>query len=149
LVTSHGEVVGVNTAVILPAQGICFAIAINTAKYVAGRLIKDGKIRRGFIGVAGQNVPLHRRLVRWHNLPVENGIFVVSVEMGSPAQQAGVREGDILIGYNDQSVPDIDALHRILTENRLGVRATLEVLRGTEKIAFDIVPTESPRTAKS
>jgi S1-C subfamily serine protease len=149
LVTSHGEVVGVNTAVILPAQGICFAIAINTAKYVAGRLIKDGKIRRGFIGVAGQNVPLHRRLVRWHNLPVESGIFVVSVEVGSPAQQAGVREGDILIGYNDQTVPDIDALHRILTENRLGVRATLAVLRGTEKIALDIVPTESPRTAKS
>lgn len=149
LVTSHGEVVGVNTAVILPAQGICFAIAINTAKYVAGRLIKDGKIRRGFIGVAGQNVPLHRRLVRWHNLPVESGIFVVSVEAGSPAQKAGVREGDILIGYNDQTVPDIDALHRILTESRLGVRATLAVLRGTEKIALDIVPVESPRTSRS
>jgi S1-C subfamily serine protease len=149
LVTSHGEVVGVNTAVILPAQGICFAIAINTAKYVAGRLIKDGKIRRGFIGVAGQNVPLHRRLVRWHNLPVENGIFVVSVEAGSPAQKAGIRDGDILIGYNDQTVPDIDALHRILTESRLGVRATLVVLRGTEKIALDIVPAESPRTTKS
>lgn len=149
LVTSRGEVVGVNTAVILPAQGICFAIAINTAKYVAGRLIKDGKIRRSFIGVAGQNVPLHRRLVRWHNLPVESGIFVVSIENGSPAQKAGVREGDILIGFNDQTVPDIDALHRILTESQLGVRATLEILRGTEKIALDIVPTESPRTAQS
>ncbi len=149
LVTSHGEVVGVNTAVILPAQGICFAIAINTAKYVAGRLIKDGKIRRGFIGVAGQNVPLHRRLVRWHNLPVESGIFVVSIENGSPAQKSGVREGDILIGFNDHTVPDIDALHRILTESRLGVRATLAILRGTEKIALDIVPAESPRTAKS
>jgi S1-C subfamily serine protease len=149
LVTSHGEVVGVNTAVILPAQGICFAIAINTAQYVAGRLIKDGKIRRGFIGVAGQNVPLHRRVVRWHNLPVESGIFVVSVEAGSPARKAGVREGDILIGYNDQAVPNIDALHRILTESRLGVRATLAVVRGTEKIPLDVVPVESPRTAKS
>jgi len=149
LVTSRGEVVGVNTAIILPAQGICFAIAINTAKYVAGRLIKDGRIRRGFIGVAGQNVPLHRRLVRWHNLPVESGIFVISVEAGSPAQTAGIREGDILIGYNDQTLPDIDALHRILTENRLGVRATLAVLRGTEKLALDVVPAESPRTAKS
>src|SRR6185295_5506488 len=117
LVTSHGEVVGVNTAVILPAQGICFAIAINTAQFVAGRLIKDGKIRRSYIGVGGQNVPLHRRLVRWHNLPVESGIFVVSVESGSPAERAGMREGDIIIGFNDQAVPDIDALHRILTEN--------------------------------
>jgi len=149
LVTSHGEVVGVNTAVILPAQGICFAIAINTAKYVAGRLIKDGKIRRSFIGVAGQNVPLHRRLVRWHSLPVESGIFVVSIEAGSPAQKAGVQEGDILIGFNDQTVPHIDALHLILTESRLGVQATLAVLRGTEKISLDVVPAESPRTAHS
>jgi S1-C subfamily serine protease len=149
LVTSQGEVVGVNTAVILPAQGICFAIAINTAKYVAGRLIKDGRIRRGYVGVAGQNVPLHRRLVKWHNLPVESGIFVVSVETASPAQKAGIREGDILIGYNDQTVPDIDALHRILTESRVGVGATLALLRGTEKIALHIVPAESPRAAKS
>jgi S1-C subfamily serine protease len=88
-------------------------------------------------------------VVRWHNLPVESGIFVVSVEAGSPAQKAGVREGDILIGYNDQTVPDIDALHRILTESRLGVRATLAVVRGTEKLALDVVPAESPRTAKS
>jgi S1-C subfamily serine protease len=87
--------------------------------------------------------------VRWHNLPVESGIFVISIEPGSPAQIAGIREGDILIGYNDQTVPDIDALHRILTESRLGVRATLEVLRGTEKIALEIVPAESPKTAKS
>jgi S1-C subfamily serine protease len=149
LVTSHGEVVGVNTAVILPAQGICFAIAINTALYVAGRLIKDGRIRRAYIGVAGQNVPLHRRIVRWHNLPVENGIFVVSVEAASPAQKAGIREGDILIGYNDQSVPDIDALHRTLTESRLEVPATLTVLRGTEKLLLNIVPAESPRIPKS
>ena len=149
LVTSSGEVVGVNTAVILPAQGICFAIAINTAKYVAGRLIKDGRIRRGYVGVAGQNVPLHRRLVKWHNLPVESGIFVVSVEADSPAQKAGIREGDIIIGYNDQNVPDIDALHRILTESGPGVRATLTVLRGTEKFSMDTVPSESNRTSKS
>jgi S1-C subfamily serine protease len=149
LVTSLGEVVGVNTAVILPAQGICFAIAINTAKYVAGRLIKDGKIRRSYIGVAGQNIPLHRRLVRWHSLPIESGIFVVSVEAGSPAQKAGVLEGDIFIGFNGNAVPDIDALHRILTEGQLGVQAALTVLRGTEKIMLAVIPSESPRTAKS
>src|SRR6266436_8651251 len=94
LVNSRGEVVGVNTAVILPAQGICFAIGIDTAKVVAGRLIKDGRIKRGYIGVAGQNVPLVRHLVRRHTLPVTSGILVLSVEPHSPAQRAGVRPGD-------------------------------------------------------
>jgi len=140
LVTSNGEVIGVNTAVILPAQGICLAIAINTAKFVTGRLIKDGKIRRGYIGVAGQNVPLHRRLVRTHELPVAGGIFVVSIEPNSPAQRAGLREGDIIIGFAEQPVADIDALHRILTDHQPGVRAPLVVLRGSEKLILQIHP---------
>src|SRR5438874_2524898 len=139
LVTSNGEVIGVNTAVILPAQGICLAIAINTAKFVAGRLIKDGKIRRGYIGVAGQNVPLHRRLVRGHDLPVASGILVVSIEPNSPAQRAGLREGDLIVGFNDQPVPHIDALHRALTDCRPGA-ADLTVLRGTEKLVLKIEP---------
>src|SRR5689334_14172557 len=101
LVTSNGEVIGVNTAIILPAQGICFAIAINTAKFVAGRLIKDGKIHRGYLGVAGQTAPLHRLLVRGHHLPVDTGIFVVGVEQDSPAQRGGLREGDIIVGLNE------------------------------------------------
>src|SRR5215471_9974760 len=101
LVTANGEVIGVNTAVILPAQGICFATAINTAKFVAGRLIKDGKIRRGYIGVAGQNAPLHRVLVRGHNLSVASGIFVVSLEPNSPAVRAGVKDGDIIVDFNN------------------------------------------------
>src|SRR5438128_1395486 len=112
LVTTAGEVIGVNTAIILPAQGICFATAINTAKFVAGRLIKDGKIQRGYIGVAGQNAPLHRVLVRGHNLGVATGIFVVSVEPASPAVEAGVKDGDIIIDFNGSPTPDIDALHR-------------------------------------
>jgi S1-C subfamily serine protease len=143
LVTSRGEVVGVNTAIIPSAQGICFAVGIDTANYLAGRLIKDGRIRRGYIGVAGQNVPLPRRLVRGHNLGTECGIFVVSVEPGSPALQAGVRDGDILVGFDDHPVPDIDSLHRILTENRVGNRATLTLLRGTEKLDVPVVPTEN------
>src|SRR5215470_5777790 len=109
LVASNGEVIGVNTAVILPAQGICFATAINTAKFVAGRLIKDGKIRRGYLGVAGQNVPLHRRVVRGHGLGVNSGIFVVSVEPGSPAVSSGVRDGDIVVAFDGQPVGDIDS----------------------------------------
>ena len=144
LVTSRGEVVGVNTAIIPSAQGICFAVGIDTATYVAGRLIKDGRIRRGYIGVAGQNVPLNRRIVRGHNLAVDSGIFVVSVEPGSPALRAGVRDGDILVAFDGQMVPDIDSLHRVLTENRLGIGATLTLLRGTEKLDVEIVPIEGP-----
>src|SRR5437867_3990485 len=140
LATSRGEVIGVNTAVILPAQGLCFAIAINTAKFVAGRLIKDGRIQRGFIGVAGQNVSLHRMLVRGHHLPVSSGVFVAGIEPDSPAARAGLREGDLIVGFNDQPIPDIDALHRALTDYESRARANLTVLRGTEKIVLDIVP---------
>src|SRR6266516_3226460 len=140
LVTSNGEVIGVNTAVILPAQGMCFAIAINTATFVAGRLIKDGKIRRGYIGVAGQNVPLYRRLVRGHDLPAATGILVVSIEPNSPAQRAGLREGDIIAGFADHPVADIDALHRILTDHQPGVRAPVLILRGTDNLVLQIEP---------
>src|SRR5262245_54149757 len=146
LVTSRGEVVGVNTAIIPSAQGICFAVGIDTATYVAGRLIKDGRILRGYIGVAGQNVPLNRRIVKGHNLDVDSGIFVVSVEPGSPALQAGIRDGDILVAFDGQPVPDIDSLHRILTENRVGAAATLTFVRGIEKLEARIVPVEYRNT---
>jgi S1-C subfamily serine protease len=141
LITSLGEVIGVNTAVILPAQGICFAIGINTAKFVAGRLIKDGEIRRGYIGVAGQNAPLHRRLVRAHNLAVATGIFVVGVEQNSPAQRAGLRAGDFIVGFGDSPVADIDTLHRILADYQPGNRVPLVVLRGTEKLVLQVEAT--------
>jgi len=95
LVTSQGDAIGVNTAMILAAQGICFAIGINTAKFVAGKLIKEGKVRRSYIGVGGQNVVLHRRLTRFYRLPVESGILVVSIEDNSPAKRAGLVEGDV------------------------------------------------------
>jgi S1-C subfamily serine protease len=143
LVTSRGEVIGVNTAVILPAQGICFAIAINTAKFVAGRLIRDGKIKRSYIGVAGQNVVLPRRLVRFHNLLVESGVMVVSTEPNSPAERADLREADVIVGYGDQPIASIDDLHRLLTEEQIGSRAALAVLRRAEKLALTVVPEES------
>jgi len=141
LVTSNGEVIGVNTAIILPAQGICFAIAINTAKFVAAKLIKDGRIQRGYLGIAGQNAPLHRVLVRTYHLPIETGIFVVSVEQNSPAQKAGVRDGDMIVALDDHAVGDIDALHRLLTDYQAGARAKLTLLRGTEKLVLNVDPT--------
>jgi S1-C subfamily serine protease len=144
LVNSRGEVIGVNSAVILPAQGICFAISIDTAKYVAGWLVKDGKIRRSYIGVGGQNVKLHRRVVRFHNLPVETGLLVVSVEPKSPAETAGLQVGDVIVEFDGQPVSTIDALHKLLTDSRIGIKTRLHVVRHTENVFTDIVPAESP-----
>ena len=143
LVTSGGAVIGVNTAIILPAQGLCFALAMNTAAFVAGRLMKEGKIRRSYIGVGGQNVPLPRRLVRAAQLTVETGILVIAVEPHSPAQRAGLREGDVIIGLADRTVAGIDDLHRLLTDKHIGRRVSLSILRGATKMAVDIVPEES------
>jgi S1-C subfamily serine protease len=148
LVNSAGEVIGVNTAMILPAQGICFAIAIDTAKFVAGRLIRDGRISRSFIGLAGQNVPLPRRFVRFYNLPVESGVLVVSLEPDSPARLAGLSEGDLIIGFDGRPVAGIDDLHKLLTDERVGQKAPLEVIRGTERHTLQIVPEEVPDQKK-
>jgi S1-C subfamily serine protease len=143
LVTSQGDVIGVNTAMILAAQGICFAIGINTAKFVAGRLIKEGKIRRSYIGFGGQNVPLLRRIVRFHRLPVESGVLVASIEENSPAKRAGLSEGDIIVGFDSQPVAGIDDLHRMLTEEKVGVKTTLMIIRQAEKLNLNIIPEES------
>jgi S1-C subfamily serine protease len=143
LVNSRGEVIGVNTAVILPAQGICFAIGIDTAKHVAGWLIKDGKIRRSYIGVGGQNVPIHRRLVRHYQLPSSSGVLVISVSPASPATRAGLREGDLIVAFNSQPIPSIDALHKLLTAERIGNTSELSLIRGTEKLLIPITPAES------
>ena len=145
LVNSRGEVIGVNTAMILPAQGICFATSINTAKFVAARLIRDGKVSRSYIGVAGQNVPLPRRIVRYYQLPVESGVLIVSHEneVTNPASQAGLLPGDIIIGFDDQPIRGIDDLHKLLTDERIGKAAKLVVIRGTQKLDLTIVPQEA------
>ena len=144
LVDSSGRVVGVNTATILPAQGICFAIGINTAKFVASRLLRDGRIRRSYIGVSAQTVPVHRRVVRFYDLPKETGVIVLSVEEESPARRAGLREGDVIVALEGAPVAGVDDLHRLLTDVRVGVSCTLTVLRWTEKLELKIVPDVSP-----
>jgi S1-C subfamily serine protease len=144
LVTARGEIIGVNTAVIRPAQGICFATAINMAKFVAGRLIKDGRVKRGYIGVAGQNTPLPRRVVRHHDLPVASGVLVVSLEHRSPAERAGVRTGDVIVGFAGRPIAGIDDLHRLLADHESGRSLDITLLRRAEKVTLAIVPAEAP-----
>jgi len=144
LLNSAGEVIGVNTAVILPAQGICFAIASNTAQFVAAWRIKEQRIRRSSIGVAGQNVPLHPRVVRFHRLPSDRGVLVAEVEPGSPAAVADVRTGDTIVGFKGQPVATIDDLHKRLVAAEIGVPSPLMILRGTEKLFLLVVPRELP-----
>jgi S1-C subfamily serine protease len=143
LVDSAGRVVGVNTATILPAQGICFAIGINTAKFVASRLLRDGRLRRSYIGVSAQTVPVHRRVVRFYDLPKEMGAMVQSVEDASPAKRAGLREGDVIVALEGQPVAGVDDLHRLLTDLRVGVSCSLTVIRWTEKLEVKVVPEEA------
>jgi S1-C subfamily serine protease len=141
LVDWQGRVIGVNTAMILPAQGICFAIAANTAGFVMGKLIHEGRIRRSYLGVAGQNVPLHRRVVRFHSLAGESCVLVVSVDPNSPAARAGLHDGDLIVAYGDHPVAGIDDLHRLLTEEQAGVGATVTILRDLKKHILQVEPT--------
>jgi len=142
LVNSRGEVIGVNTAIIAMAQGICFAIPSNTARWVAGRLIKDGRIRRAYIGVAGQDVPLHRRLVRFYNLNIERGVLVVGAEPNSPARLAGLAEGDVIIEFSGKPISGIDDLHRMMIEECVGQNMEMKVVRRNEIVTLAIVPEE-------
>ncbi len=143
LVTSAGEVVGVNTAAIRGAQGLNFAIAANTATFVVSRLMRDGEIRRGYLGIAGQTVPVHRRLVRHFDLGADTGVFVARVEKGSPAARAGLRDGDIAIAFAGAPIAGVDALHRTLAEHPIGTPAELTVLRGNQRLSIEVTP--SPR----
>ncbi|MBD2256424.1 trypsin-like peptidase domain-containing protein [Pseudanabaena sp. FACHB-2040] len=142
LVSSQGEVVGINTAVIPTAQGICFAIPINTAKWVASALLREGRVRRSYLGISAHTVPLPRRLQLAHSLTVESGILILSVAKEGPAEQAGLQERDLLVGFDEVPLGSIDDLHRVLTEDQVGVRSQLTLLRRGEKLHLEIVPAE-------
>jgi S1-C subfamily serine protease len=143
LVNARGEVVGVNTAMIRPAQGLCFAVGVNTARFVVSRLIRDGRLRRSYVGIGAQTVPLLRRVVRYFDLKVEASALVTAIEPGSPAAAAGLREGDFIVRFGEHWVGGVDDLHRLLTEDQVGVPSTVTVVRGTERLDLTITPGES------
>jgi S1-C subfamily serine protease len=142
LVNTRGEVIGINTAAFAPAQGLCFAIASNTARFVAMQLLRDGKIRRGYLGVSVQTVPVPRAIARANQLAVSSGVFVTAVEPESPAARAGLRDGDVIIAIDDQPVAAVDDLHRHLTEHRIGVATSISMLRGGARRKVTAVPLE-------
>jgi S1-C subfamily serine protease len=139
LVDSRGQVIGVNTAVILPAQGICLAVGINTVKVVAAKLIRDGRVHRGYIGIAGQNVALDPAAARALGMP-GGGVLILQVEADSPAARAGVRVGDVVIGLDGNAITGIDDLHRVLTDDRIGRAVALELLRERSKTVVEVRP---------
>src|SRR5258708_11111885 len=143
LVASDGTVIGVNTATIMGAQGLCFAIGINTAKFVASRLLQQGRIRRAFIGVEAQTVPLHRRIVRFYDLPKETGVIVLAAEAGSPAQKIRLRESDVIVAFGGQPVAGVDDLHRLLTDTKVTLTTAIPTLLSTQNLILQIIPQES------
>jgi S1-C subfamily serine protease len=147
LVTAAGEVVGINTAIIGMAQGICFSISAATVEFVAARLIRDGRVRRCYIGVAGQNVPLPRRVVRFHELERETGVRIQSTAADGAARAAGLLSGDIIVAVDGIAVGDIDELHRLMTEERVGKLVPVTVLRLSQKLEIAVTPRESPPRA--
>jgi S1-C subfamily serine protease len=147
LVTASGEVVGINTAIIGMAQGICFSISAATVEFVASRLIRDGRVRRCYIGVAGQSVPLPRRVVRFHELARETGVRVQSTASDGAARAAGMLSGDIIVAVDGIAVGDVDELHRLMTEERVGKPVPMTVLRQTQKLELTVTPRESPPRA--
>jgi len=145
LLNSHGEVIGVNTAIIPSAQGICFAIASNTAEWVAAWLIREGRIRRAWLGVHGQTAPVHPRIARQLGLKLAQGVLVLDVQADSPAGQAGLRAGDVLVGYKNQVVNNLEDLQRLLVRSEIGVQSILTIVRHAMQLQLEVVPREMPQ----
>ena len=147
LVSSHGEVIGINTAIILGAQGICFAVAANTAKFVLGELVRHGRVRRAFIGIAAQQIALPPRLRHAARLSQERAVMVGTCEPDSAAGRAGLRPGDIILRLDGQTIVGADDLIRALTGEKIGRKVALDVLRGTDRLKLTLVPQERRRAA--
>jgi len=142
LVNSRAQVIGVNTAIIRPAQGICFAVPSNTAQWVAGQLMTQGRIKRAYLGLAGQNVLLPEGIVSVERVPVQSGVHVITVEPDGSAYRGGIRQGDIIIAVDGNLVGSMDDLHRYLTQEKIGRPMAFAIIRQFEKIALDVIPQE-------
>lgn len=142
LVDSHGNVIGVNTAVILPAQGLCFAVASNLAKFVVGKLILEGRVRRGFIGISAQAVPLPPKWLNTLQLETKGGVLIQGTEQDSPAAHAGLRAGDVIVQFEGKPLDSIDALHKALDEQTIGRALNLWVLRDGGLKSVAVTPGE-------
>jgi S1-C subfamily serine protease len=147
LVSSRGEVVGINTAVIMGAQGICFAVAANTASFVLGELVRHGRVRRAFIGISAQQTPIPPRRRRAAEIDQASAVMVATVESGSAADRAGLKAGDIVLSFDGQTITGADDLIRALTGERIGRSVAFDVLRGTERLTISLVPEERKRSA--
>lgn len=145
LMDSHGQVIGINTAIILPAQGICFAVAASTAEHIVSELISKGRVRRGFLGIAGQQISLPTWIRRKYALNQNHGILVAQVEPDAPTYNREIQNGDVIIGFNKHVVAGIDNLHKLLTEDRIGERVKLHILRNKQKETITVIPGEMPQ----
>ncbi len=143
LVDSRGRVIGVNTAIIVMAQGIGFAIPADTARWVVSQLLTLGRVRRGFLGLTSQQRLLDRRLVRFHHLHSDYGVEVMSVDGHGPAGKAGIREGDLIVLVNGQAAASVDDIHRILAEWPISQQVTLSLIRGQELVTMEVTPAEA------
>jgi len=140
MVNSDAQVIGVNTAIIQGAQGLSFAVSINTAKEIAGHLIKDGKVSKAYLGVVLQEITLNQRIINFYGLANSKGLFVVSMENGSPAQQSQLLGGDVIVGFEDSVVNSTSELYRLLGKDQINKKSKLSVIRNTRKLDIDVVP---------
>lgn len=145
LVDSQGRVAGINTAVIQPAQGICFAIPINMARDIIPSLLKHGRVIRGYLGLHGHRIPIPAQLGREVGIEMGSGVEVLGIEDSSPAERAGIYPEDIIVGIGEESVSSVDDLHRFLTQHPVGEKIVIEVLRNRRRLQLTAVPTEAPR----
>lgn len=140
LVNVDGEAIGINTAVIMPAQGINFAVGSDTARFVVPQLLRDGRVRRSYLGIAAQDVPLPRRIVRHFALPADTAVLVTETVANGAAARAGVRDGDLIVAFDDRVVARTDDLHKLLTGDRAGAQTTIKVVRGVEVLELPVAP---------
>ncbi len=143
LVDSRGRVVGINTAIIAVAQGIGFSIPANTARYVISQLLTHGRVRRGYLGISARQRPIDRRLVRYHDLPFDTAVEVVSLDPGAPAAAGGIRAGDVIVTLNGKGVRSVDDIHRLLAEEEFGTTISIALVRGKDLLEVPVIHAEA------